>query len=200
MSVIQHTSQRVAILIDTQNLYHSARNLYSARVNFANVLAASLGERQLVRAIAYLITTESQDEAQFFDALLKMGIETKSKDLQIFYGGSKKADWDVGIAVDAIRLAKKVDSIVLVTGDGDFVPLVEHLKQDGVQVEVVSFGKSTSSKLKEAAEAFLDLCDEPEKYLLMSKSRMVAKKTSTNSSNTSRGPRKRVIKNDNSEN
>ncbi len=198
MSVIQHTSQRVAILIDTQNLYHSARNLYSARVNFANVLAASLGDRQLVRAIAYLITTESQDEAQFFDALLKMGIETKSKDLQIFYGGSKKADWDVGIAVDAIRLAKKVDSIVLVTGDGDFVPLVEHLKQDGVQVEVVSFGKSTSSKLKEAAEAFLDLCDEPEKYLLISKSRLVAKKTS--STNNSRQIRKRVSKNDNSEN
>jgi uncharacterized LabA/DUF88 family protein len=103
----------------------------------------------------------------------------------------------VGIAVDAIRLAKKVDSIVLVTGDGDFVPLVEHLKQDGVQVEVVSFGKSTSSKLKDAAEAFLDLCDEPEKYLLMSKSRMVAKKTSNNNS---RQPRKRVSKNDTQKN
>lgn len=171
MSVIQHTSQRVAVLIDTQNLYHSARNLYNSRVSFGKVLEASVGGRNLVRAIAYLITTESQDEAQFFDALLKMGIETKSKDLQIFFGGNKKADWDVGIAVDAIRLAKKVDSIVLVTGDGDFVPLVEHLKQDGVQVEVVSFGKSTSTKLKEAAEAFLDLDQEHDKYLLRPASR-----------------------------
>lgn len=169
MSVIQHTSQRVAVLIDTQNLYHSARNIYNARVSFGNVLQAAVGERQLVRAIAYLITTESQDEAQFFDALLKMGIETKSKDLQIFHGGNKKADWDVGITVDAIRLASKVDTIVLVTGDGDFVPLVEQLKSMGVQVEVVSFGRSTSSKLKESTEAFLDLDEDPQKYLLMSK-------------------------------
>ena len=98
MSVIQHTSQRVAVLIDTQNLYHSARNLYNSRVNFGKVLEAAVGGRNLVRAIAYLITTESQDEAQFFDALLKMGIETKSKDLQVFFGGNKKADWDVGIS------------------------------------------------------------------------------------------------------
>ncbi len=170
MSVIQHTSQRVAVLIDTQNLYHSARNLYNARVNFGKVLEAAVGGRNLVRAIAYLITTESQDEAQFFDALLKMGIETKSKDLQIFFGGNKKADWDVGIAIDAIRLAKKVDSIVLVTGDGDFVPLVEHLKNEGVQVEVAAFGKSTSTKLKESTEAFLDLCENTEEFLLSTNS------------------------------
>ena len=166
MSVIQHTSQRVAVFIDTQNLYHSAKNLYSARVNFNNLLIDAVGGRQLVRAIAYLITTESQDEAQFFGALLKMGIETRHKDLQIFHGGSKKADWDVGIAIDAIRIAQKVDSIVLVTGDGDFVPLVEHLKSEGVQVEVVSFGRSTSSKLKEAAEAFMDMDEESSRYLL----------------------------------
>ncbi len=167
MSVIQHTSQRVAVLIDTQNLYHSARNLYNSRVNFGAVLNEAVGERNLVRAIAYLITTESQDEAQFFDALLKIGIETKSKDLQIFHSGNKKADWDVGITVDAIRLASKVDTIILVTGDGDFVPLVEHLKSLGVQVEVVSFGRSTSAKLKDVTEAFLDLDETPNKYLLI---------------------------------
>jgi uncharacterized LabA/DUF88 family protein len=166
MSVIQHTAQRVAVLIDTQNLYHSARNLYGARVNFGAVLNEVVGERNLIRAVAYLITTESQDEAQFFDALLKMGIETKSKDLQIFHSGNKKADWDVGITVDAIRLASKVDTIILATGDGDFVPLVEHLKSLGVQVEVVSFGRSASAKLKESTEAFLDLDEDPNKYLL----------------------------------
>lgn len=166
MSVIQHKSQRVALLIDTQNLYHSAKNLYNGRVNFANVLKVAVGDRQLVRAIAYLITTESQDEAQFFDALLKMGIETKSKDLQVFYGGNKKADWDVGICVDAIRLANKVDTIILATGDGDFVPLVEHIKNSGTQIEVVSFGRSASAKLKETSEAFLDLDLDYKHYIL----------------------------------
>ncbi len=169
MSVIQHPSQRVAILIDTQNLYHSARNLFNARVNFSNVLKAAVADRQLVRAIAYLITTEAQDEVQFFDALLKMGIETKSKDLQIFYGGNKKADWDVGIAVDAVMLSDKVDAIVLVTGDGDFCPLVEFLKYKGVQVEIVSFGKSTSSKLIDIADAFLDLGENPTEFILNSR-------------------------------
>lgn len=166
MSVIQHRSQRVAMLIDTQNLYHSARNLYNGRVNFANVLKQAVGDRQLVRAIAYLITTESQDESQFFDALLKMGIETKSKDLQIFFGGNKKADWDVGICVDAIRLANKVDTIILATGDGDFVPLVEHIKNSGTQIEVVAFGRSTSLKLKESAEAFFDLDEDYKNNIL----------------------------------
>jgi uncharacterized LabA/DUF88 family protein len=193
MSVIQHTSQRVAVLIDTQNLYHSARNLYNARVNFAAVLADAVGDRNIVRAIAYLITTESQDEAHFFDALLKMGIETKSKDLQIFAGGNKKADWDVGIAVDAVRIAHKVDTIVLATGDGDFVPLVEYLKNTGVQVEVVSFGRSTSAKLKDCTEAFLDLDEDPKKYLLGSKT---SYRSSIIKSNTQRKPRATYKKDD----
>lgn len=183
MSVIQHTAQRVAVLIDTQNLYHSARNLYGARVNFGAVLNEVVGERNLIRAVAYLITTESQDEAQFFDALLKMGIETKSKDLQIFHTGNKKADWDVGITVDAIRLASKVDTIILATGDGDFVPLVEHLKSLGVQVEVVSFGRSASAKLKESTEAFLDLDEDPSKYLL---SKTINKYTNQNNQRNDR--------------
>ena len=186
MSVIQHTAQRVAVLIDTQNLYHSARNLYGARVNFGAVLNEVVGERNLIRAVAYLITTESQDEAQFFDALLKMGIETKSKDLQIFHTGNKKADWDVGITVDAIRLASKVDTIILATGDGDFVPLVEHLKSLGVQVEVVSFGRSASAKLKESTEAFLDLDEDPSKYLL---SKTINKYTNQSSQRNERDSR-----------
>ncbi len=166
MSVIKHNSQRVAVLIDTQNLYHSARNLYNARVNFAGVLEEAVADRQLVRAIAYVITTEAQDESQFFEALTKMGIETRTKDLQIFFGGAKKADWDVGIAVDAIRLASKIDTIVIATGDGDFAPLVEYVKQLGVQVEVMAFGQSSSSKLREACEDFIDLSNDPKKFLI----------------------------------
>ncbi len=165
MAIIKHPGQRVGIFIDTQNLYHGAKNLYNARVNFANLLKDAVAGRHLVRAIAYLITTESGEEKGFFEALEKIGIETKTKDLQIFYGGAKKADWDVGLAVDAIKLAPKLDTVVIASGDGDYVPLVEYLKTF-VQVEVMAFGKNTSSMLREVVDDFTDLGESPEKYLM----------------------------------
>jgi len=166
MAVIKQPNQRVGIFIDTQNIYHSAKNLYKAKANFGKMVEAALGERQLVRSIAYVASTESGEEQTFFEALNKLNIETKTKDLQIFYGGSKKADWDVGIAVDAIKLSDKLDVVVLATGDGDFIPLVEYLKMHGCQVEVISFGRSSSGKLREVADDFIDMCDEPKKFLL----------------------------------
>ncbi len=167
MSVIKHKEQRVGIFIDTQNLYHSARNLYNARVNFAAVVKEALAGRALIRARAYVVSTESGDETQFFEALSKGGIETKTKPLQIFSGGAKKADWDVGLAVDAITMAPKLDTVILVTGDGDFCPLVEYLQfNEGCQVEVMSFGKSSSQKLKEVADEFIDMSEDPRKFLL----------------------------------
>ncbi|MFA6301052.1 MAG: NYN domain-containing protein [Candidatus Paceibacterota bacterium] len=166
MTVIKHKEQRVGVFIDTQNLYHSARNLYQARVNFGAVLKDAVAGRKLVRAVAYVITTEAGDEKNFFEALEKLGIETKTKDLQIFAGGAKKADWDVGLAVDAIKMSPRLDSVVIVSGDGDFIPLVEYLQTNGVQVEVVSFGKSTSGKLREAVDDFVDLSENPRKYLM----------------------------------
>lgn len=166
MPVIKHPAQRVAVLIDVQNLYHSAKNLYGKRVNFREILDAAVGDRQLVRAFAYVVRTETEEEQQFFDALEKLGIEIRVKDIQIFYGGMKKADWDVGIAIDGVRFSNSVDVIVLMSGDGDFVPLVEYLKNVGTQVEVMAFGKSASGRLKEAADEFFDLSDNPDKYLL----------------------------------
>ena len=167
MSVIKHKGQRVGVFIDTQNLYHSAKNLYHGKVNFGKIVEDAVGERELIRAVAYAITTESGEERAFLEALGKMGIEARIKDLQIFSGGAKKADWDVGLAVDAIKMAPKLDAVILVSGDGDFVPLVEYLKMnEGCQVEVVSFGKSTSAKLIEAADSFTDLDENPKKYLI----------------------------------
>lgn len=166
MAVIKHKEQRVGVFIDTQNLYHSARNLYKARVNFGNVLKDAVAGRKLVRAVAYVITTEAGDEKNFFEALTNLGIETKTKDLQIFHTGTKKGDWDVGLTVDAIKMAPRLDSVVIISGDGDYVPLVEYLQTIGVQVEVVAFGKSTSGKLLEAVDDFVDLSANPKKYLI----------------------------------
>ncbi|MEK7589804.1 MAG: NYN domain-containing protein [Patescibacteria group bacterium] len=167
MSVIKHKNQRVGIFIDTQNLYHSAKNLYKSKVNFGNVIKDALAGRDLIRASAYVVTTEGGEEANFFEALGKLGIEIKSKELQVFFGGAKKADWDVGIAIDAVSMAAKLDAVILATGDGDFIPLVQYLKmKEGCQVEVISFGKSSSGKLREVADDFIDMCDNPRRYLM----------------------------------
>ncbi len=172
MAVIKHKEQRVGIFIDTQNIYHSAKHLYKSHVDFSQVVKDCLAGRKLVRAVAYVITTESGEEKGFFDALKKAGIETKTKNLQIFFGGAKKADWDIGIAIDAVKMAHKLDAIVLVSGDGDFVPLVEYLKNThGCQVEVASFGKSSSGRLKEVADDFIDFDVSPKKYLLNQRKR-----------------------------
>lgn len=167
MAVIKHPAQRVGVFIDTQNLYHSAKHLYKARVNFGAILEEAVGGRILVRAIAYVIKTESGEESAFFDALTKIGIETKVKDLQVFADGAKKADWDVGLAIDAVKLAPKLDTVIIASGDGDFVPLIQYLDlHEGCQVEVISFGKSSSAKLKEAAHAFTDMCDAPRRFTI----------------------------------
>lgn len=156
---MKRKDQRVGIFIDIQNLYHSAKNLYRARVNYKELMKELVGSRQLITAMAYVVKSETAEgEAAFFDALKKAGLELRSKDLQIYPGGMKKADWDVGMAVDAIRMSDLLDVIILVTGDGDFVPLVEYLKWGkGRRVEVAAFSRSASGKIKEATDEFIDL-------------------------------------------
>lgn len=164
--MIKHPDQRVGVFVDVQNMYYSAKNLYGAKVNFNNILKTAVADRRLIRAIAYVIKAEAPEEQSFFEALDKQGFEVRMKELQIFWGGQKKGDWDIGLAMDAIRLLPRLDVIVLVTGDGDFVPLVEYLKYHGSLVEAIAFGKSASSALKEKADDFFDLSQDPKKYLI----------------------------------
>lgn len=163
----QHPDQRVSILIDAQNLYHSAKHLHNAKVNFRAVLEAAIAGRKLIRAIAYVVTTGTKDKETFLTALEHSGIEIKSKQLQVYPGGMKKGDWDVGIAVDAVKLAPHLDALILATGDGDFLPLVQYLSQtSGALVEVIAFRKSSSSALVEAADGFLDLGSDNKRFLI----------------------------------
>lgn len=167
MPVVKHKNQRVAVLVDVQNMYHSAKHLFRARANFGAVLTAAVANRLLIRSIAYVVKTEIEEEKLFFDALTKAGFELKVKDLQVFPDGTKKADWDVGIGVDAIRLSGLIDALVLVSGDGDFVPLLEFLKfTRGLQVEVMAFGRSASGRLQETADDFTDLGKSPARFLI----------------------------------
>ncbi len=156
--MIKHKEQRIGILVDVSNMYHSAKNLYNRKVNFKEILNKAVASRKLIRATAYAIRTENKDEAPFIEALEKQGFEVKMKDLQIFAGGAKKADWDVGIAIDAIKLADKLDVIILVSGDGDYLPLVSYLQNNkGCLVEIMAFRKTCSSRLIEEADDFIDL-------------------------------------------
>ena len=160
-------NQRIGVFVDVQNLYYSAKNLYNSKVNFAQILKTAVNGRSLIRAIAYVIKADVREEQNFFDALEKIGFEVKSKDLQIFAGGAKKGDWDIGLAMDTIELAPKLDTIVIVSGDGDYVPLIHHLRHAlGCRIEAIAFGKSSAAKLKEACDIFVDLDLESRKYLI----------------------------------
>ena len=162
-----YKEQRIGVFVDVQNLYYSARNVYKSKVDFRAILKEAIKGRNLIRAIAYVIRADVKDEENFFDALKNLGYEVKEKDLQVFYGGAKKGDWDIGIAMDLIELAPKLDTVILVSGDGDFVPLVRHLKHAlGCYVEVMAFGKSSSQKLIEDADKYLDLDSDPQKFLM----------------------------------
>src|SRR3989344_2921891 len=131
---MKRKEQRVGIFVDIQNLYHSSKNLYHARVNYKELMRELVAGRKLISATAYVVKsgtrtadyepahTKTKDrqqpeqpegESAFFDALEKSGLELRSKDLQIFAGGMKKADWDVGMAVDAIRMSETLDVVIL---------------------------------------------------------------------------------------
>lgn len=163
---IRNPDQRVGVFVDVQNLYYSARNIYNARINFNEVLKEAVGNRRLIRAIAYVVKADMPEEQSFFDALEKAGFEVKAKELQTFAGGHQKGDWDVGIAMDIIKQMNKVDVVVLASGDGDFQPLLEYLQMTGQLTETIAFGKSTSSKIKELTDHFIDLDENPRRYLM----------------------------------
>ncbi len=169
--------QRVGVFVDVQNLYYSARNLYNAKVNYIELLKAAVQGRRLIRAKAYVIRAFMKEEEKFHDALEKIGYEVRSKDLQTFPGGAKKGDWDIGIAMDAIELANKLDTIVLVSGDGDYIDLVQHLRRAmGCRIEVIAFRPSASAKLIEEADDFFDLDKDQRRFLIPYEHSSVVKK------------------------
>lgn len=163
---IRNEDQRVGVFVDVQNLYYSARNIYGARIKFHEVLNAAVAGRKLIRAIAYVVEANMPEEESFFEALEKAGFEVKRKELQTFAGGHQKGDWDVGIAMDIVKLMNKLDVVVLCSGDGDYVPLLEYMQMSGQFTETLAFGKSCSAKIKELTDYFIDLDEKPKQYLM----------------------------------
>lgn len=164
--MISKPDQRVAVFIDTQNMYYSARNVFNRKVNFGNIVKDAVGDRKLIRATAYVVSTKTKEEAPFFEALKNIGIDLKEKELMEYISGLKKADWDVGIAVDAIKTLDMVDVVVLVSGDGDFIPLAEFVRSRGRIMEVMSFRETTSTRLTEAVDKYTNMSDNKRRYLI----------------------------------
>ena len=161
-----HPDQSVSVLVDTQNMYHTARNLYDENLDYSALLERAVDGRSLVRAIAYVVRADNEDEQSFFDALNGIGFETKVKQMRTYADGTRKADWDMGIAIDAITFAPHLDAMVLCTGDGDFTRLVHHVREKGVRVEIMGFGSSASNDLVDAADAFVDMSEAPDEFVL----------------------------------
>ncbi len=164
--MLDFSNRRVGVFIDVQNMYYSARNIYGSKVNYGNIVKAAAGDQKLIRAVAYTISTKTGDELPFFEALHKSGIEVNTKELLEYDSGHKKGDWDVGITVDIIRMLDTLDTVVIVSGDGDYVPLGEYIKNRGRVFHVVSFRESTSSKLVEAADVYTNLSDNLSDFLI----------------------------------
>lgn len=163
---ISKAEQRVGIFFDTQNLYHSAKLLHGSRVHFANILEDAVGDRKLIRAMAYLVRTKTDEEKPFVEALMKLGIEIREKELIEFASGAKKADWDVGLVIDVVRMLDLLDVVVIASGDGDFKDLGDYVKGRGRIFEVMAFGETTSSRLVECADIYTDLSSDRKRYLM----------------------------------
>lgn len=170
--------QRVGVFVDVQNMYYSARHIAGKKANFGKILDEAVAGRKLVRALAYVIKADISDESNFFEALVAQGYEVRTKDLQIFSDGMRKGDWDVGIAVDMIRMAPKLDVAVLVSGDGDYAELLKYMKALGCKTEVMAFLESSSQFLRDVADDFINLSEFPEHFLIEDKKkRRIMKRT-----------------------
>ncbi|MBU0552325.1 NYN domain-containing protein [Myxococcota bacterium] len=146
--------QRVAVLVDTANLYHAARARAAGRVDYHKLLPHLLRGRALSRAIAFVLRGEDVDMTPFIDALEGAGFEVWLKPLKRRADGCPRGDWSVGLTVAALSLAPKIDVMVLVTGDGAFLELLAPLKASGVRVEIAALEGAAARELVAQADAF----------------------------------------------
>jgi uncharacterized LabA/DUF88 family protein len=146
--------EKIALFVDSQNLYYSARIGYAAKVNYEKLLRLITGSRNLIKAYAYIVQPPDGDVKPFATSLERIGYIVKTKDVRTRANGSAKANWDMGIALDILGILDRVDTIVLASGDGDFVPLVDFIKGKNKRVEIFAFAENTAYDLKEKADRF----------------------------------------------
>ncbi|MFQ5789060.1 MAG: NYN domain-containing protein [Acidobacteriota bacterium] len=148
-----YREQRVGIFLDISNLYLSALEYYRREIDYHRLTQTILNGRILAAAIAYNVETPWGNKKSFLEMLRGLGYETRTKDLVVRSDGSKKGDWDVGIAADIVERLGRLDVLALGSGDGDFLPVVQKARERGVSSEVYAF-PNTASSLKEEADYY----------------------------------------------
>ncbi|HEV2582185.1 MAG TPA: NYN domain-containing protein [Ktedonobacteraceae bacterium] len=153
------STERVGVFVDVANLLYSARNM-RINIDFGKLLDFLRGNRRLVRAQAYCPTSPQPGEDQMFlQAVKGLGYRITTKNYKTFASGARKADLDLDLCMDVVRLVdgKAVDSIVLVSGDSDFMPMLDYCSDHGVRVEIAAFDESMSATLRQSCDLFVNL-------------------------------------------
>ncbi|PCJ52494.1 MAG: hypothetical protein COA70_12140 [Planctomycetota bacterium] len=146
--------QRVAVFVDVQNMYHSAKKTYGRNLSYSRMLRACVRNRRLVRSMAYVIDRDGIDQVSFTDHLRYCGFEVRRREVIERMDGSRKAEWEIGMAMDMLRIADKVDSIIVVSGNGVFADVAPLIRAKGTKFECCAFRESMSDVLIKAVDQY----------------------------------------------
>lgn len=152
--------QRVAVFVDVQNMYHSAKKTFGRNLSYSSMLRTCVRDRRLIRSTAYVIEREGIDQVSFLDHLRYCGFEVKRREVIERMDGSRKAEWEIGIAMDMLRIADKVDVIIAVSGNGVFADVAPLIQAKGVKFECCAFRESMSDLLIRAVDQYHLLSEE----------------------------------------
>ena len=147
--------KKIAVFVDVQNIYYTTRQVYGRQFNYHKLWEKLSAEGDIVSATAYAIARDDDKQIKFQDALKHIGFTVKLKPFIQRSDGSAKGDWDVGIAIDVMDTAKDVDTVVLLSGDGDFDLLLERIREKySVSAEVYAVPELTANSLINAASVY----------------------------------------------
>jgi len=149
--------KKIAVFADVQNLYNTVRQAYGCHFNYAALWADISSCGQIVEAYAYAIDRGDSKQQQFPQILRNLGFTVKLKPYIQRSDGSAKGDWDVGITIDVLDAAARVDEVVLASGDGDFDLLLERIARDGVTPRVYGVPGLTANSLIRAASHYVPI-------------------------------------------
>ena len=146
---------KIALFVDVQNIYYTTRDGYGRQFDYRKLWAELIAQGEITSAMAYAIARDDDRQKKFQSALRHIGFEVKLKPYIARKDGSSKGDWDVGITIDVLEIAPQVDTVVLLSGDGDFDMLMSKVSAaHGVRTEVYGVRELTARSLIESVDAF----------------------------------------------